>query len=258
MGTSCFRQLQDGYGKETRKQHWWSSCHYWLNLVLAKRTFHLYLSLSLTSFCSHSMYHIWKQMIYLFLCDFFCPCSVAFHKLHCSSVLHLYCHYQCLSYTEYLELNSLIGYGYESRLAEVEPWTSSKCLSAVGIINMPLDHLWFWILALGSHSSALVSFTPHGSLWSLNHNTALSWCWSFLMESMNMKSISFASRLETLRFDLYSRVSYKIRMGLGGLPVVVAYSDSFISPHFPSPRWSFLCALNINKVVMTLYHSIWF
>lgn len=189
---------------------------------------------------------------------FFCPCSVAFHKLHCSSVLHLYCHYQCLSYTEYLELNSLIGYGYESRLAEVEPWTSSKCLSAVGIINMPLDHLWFWILALGSHSSALVSFTPHGSLWSLNHNTALSWCWSFLMESMNMKSISFASRLETLRFDLYSRVSYKIRMGLGGLPVVVAYSDSFISPHFPSPRWSFLCALNINKVVMTLYHSIWF
>lgn len=71
-----------------------------------------------------------------------------------------------------------------------------------------------------------------------------------------MKSMPFASRLETLRVDFHSRVSYKIKMELVDLPVVVACSDPFLSPHLPSPPPSSLCALYINKVVLTLDLSI--
>lgn len=73
----------------------------------------------------------------------------------------------------------------------------------------------------------------------------------FLIEGMTMKSICFKTRDSGI--DVYSRVSYKIKMGCGDLPVVVTCSHCLIAPHFPSPHPSFLCALYINKVVMTLY-----
>lgn len=125
------------------------------------------------------------------------------------------------------------------------------CLSAVHIITMPLSHLWPWIFALSSHSPVLV-------LVFLIYKIALSWSWSSLIEGIILKSILFASRLETLRVDFYSHVSYKIKMGLVDLLVVVACSDSFLSLFLSSPPPSSLCALCINKVVMIMNLSIWF
>lgn len=124
-------------------------------------------------------------------------------------------------------------------------------LSVVHIITMPLNHLWPWMFALGSHSLVLVIVF-------LIYNTALSWSWSSLIEGIILKSILFASRLETLRVDFYSWVSYKIKMELVDLPVVVACSDPFLSPHLPSLSPSSLCALCINKVVVIMNLSIWF